>query len=82
MILLDPYIMILIGASLSDPYASGTALRKCVNVRVCLLACLWPYTINLRKYFLKIERPCALCMAMLGYCQSAALATVVETAQV
>ena len=36
-----PNVMIcIIGASLSEPYTSGTALRKCVNVHTCLLACL------------------------------------------
>ena len=27
------------GASLSEPHTSGTALRKCVNIRTFLLAC-------------------------------------------
>ena len=31
-----------IGASLSEPYTSWTALRKCV----CMLVGLWPYTVN------------------------------------
>ena len=31
----------LIGASLSKPHTSGTALRKCVNVRTCLLAAIY-----------------------------------------
>ena len=46
----------IIGASLSEPHTSGTSLRKCVNVRACLL----PYTVNFKcafKYFQKIERP-------------------------
>ena len=64
-----------VGASLSEPHTSGTALRKCV----CnLLVCLRPYTINYKcafKYFPKIE---CLHGTMLCYCQSAALATVVE----
>ena len=30
-----------IGASLSEPHTSGTALRKCVNVRACLLAAIY-----------------------------------------
>ena len=57
----------LIGASLSEPHTSGTALQKCVNVRMCLLACLWPYTVNFKcafKYFSKIESPCALSEGM------------------
>ena len=51
---------IIIGASLSEPHTSGTALRKCVNVRMYVLACLRPYTVNFKcafKYFPKIERP-------------------------
>ena len=28
-----------IGASLSEPHTSGTALWKCVNIHMCLLAC-------------------------------------------
>ena len=32
----------IIGASLSEPHTSGTALRKCVNVR----ACLRPYKVK------------------------------------
>ena len=50
----------IIGASLSEPHTSGTALRKCVNIRTCLFACLRPYTVNFKwafKYFPKIERP-------------------------
>ena len=34
----------IIGASLSEPHTSGTALRKCVNVR----ACLRPYAVNFK----------------------------------
>ena len=51
---------VMIGASLSEPHTSGTALRKCVNVRTYVLACLRPYTVNFKctfKYFLKNERP-------------------------
>ena len=51
--------MCMIGASLIEPHTSGTALRKCVNIR----ACLQPYTVNFKcafKYFLKIEHPRAL----------------------
>ena len=29
-----------IGASLSEPHTSGTALRKCVNIHTYVLACL------------------------------------------
>ena len=47
----------LVGASLSEPHTSGTALWKYVcNVLVCLR----PYTVNFNctfKYFPKIERP-------------------------
>ena len=45
-----------IGASLSEPNTSGTALHKCV----CICACLWPYIVNFKrafKYFSKILRP-------------------------
>ena len=35
----------LVGASLSEPHTSGTALRKCV----CIYACLRPYTV--KKFF-------------------------------
>ena len=35
----------IVGASLSEPHTSGTALQKCVYV--CLSVCLWPYTVNL-----------------------------------
>ena len=35
---------ILIGASLSEPHASKTALRQCV----CMLVCLRPYTVNFK----------------------------------
>ena len=48
-----------IGASLSEPHTSRTALHRCV----CIWPCLRPYTINFKcmfKYFLKIECPCAL----------------------
>ena len=37
---------IIIGASLSEPHTSGTALRMCVCIFACLLACLRPYTVN------------------------------------
>ena len=70
----------IIGASLSEPHTSGTALRKCVNVRMCLLACLWPYTVNFKrmfKYFPKI--PHALCAGLLP---EHSVDTVVEMAQV
>ena len=49
-----------IGASLSEPHTSGTALRKCVCY---VLVCLQPFTINFRcefKYFSKSEHPHAL----------------------
>ena len=53
----------IIGASLSEPHTGGTALRKCVNIRMYVLACLQPYTVNFIctfKYFQKIEHPHAL----------------------
>ena len=49
----------IIGASLSEPHTSGTALRRCV----CIQPCLRPYTVNFKcafKYFPKIEHPRAL----------------------
>ena len=52
-------ISYIIGASLSEPHTSGTALWKCANVH----ACLRPYTVKFKcafKYSPKIERPCAL----------------------
>ena len=44
----------IIGASLSKPHTSRTALRRCV----CIRPCLWSYTVNF-KYakITKIERP-------------------------
>ena len=75
---------VLVGASLSEPHTSRTALRGCV----CIRPCLQPHTVNFKctcKYFPKIEYPRALSMhgmTMLGNCQSAALATVAEAAQV
>ena len=55
-----------------------------------LFASLQPYTVNFKcafKYFLKIERPQPRAlhlvdMAVLGYCQSAAMATVAESTQI
>ena len=74
----------MVRVSLSELHTSRTALRKCVcNVLVCLQT----YIVNFKsvfKYFPKSERPCALkgrWRAMLGYCQSPALATLVEMAQ-
>ena len=52
---------------------------------VCVYDCLRPYTVNFNCAFKKIECPHAFSMhgmAMLGNCQSAALATVAEAAQV
>ena len=37
---------VIIGASLSEPHTSVTALRTCVCMFACLLACLQPYTVN------------------------------------
>ena len=51
-------ILRIIGASLSEPHTSGTALRSCVCVSI--YACLRPYAVNFKcafKYFLKVERP-------------------------
>ena len=79
----------IIVASLNEPHASETALRRCVCIRPTDRLCLRPYTVNFKcafKYFPKIERPrphaLACRMTLLGYCQSAALATVAETARV
>ena len=77
------YVTLLVGVSLSEPHTSGTALRKCVcNVLLCLRL----YTVNLKcsfKYF-ECPRPSS-CTAgtvvLLGYSQSAATATIAETAQ-
>ena len=66
-----------IGASLSEPNTSGTALHKCV----CICACLWPYIVNFKralKYFSKILRPHGRWRTMQGYCQSAASASQSE----
>ena len=57
-----------IGASLSEPHTSGTALRTCVCMSVCLQVCLRPYTVN-SKYLTKSS-----CIGE-GYSQSAALVT-------
>ena len=38
----------LIGASLSEPHTSVTALRTCVCMSVCLFVCLRPYTENFK----------------------------------
>ena len=56
----------LIGASLSEPHTSGTALRKCVTY---VLACLRPYTVNFKcafKYFPKLNILVDLVLADLG----------------
>ena len=37
-----------IGASMSEPHISVTALHTCVCMLVCLLACLRPYTVNFK----------------------------------
>ena len=42
---LVPFTLDLIGASLSEPHTSGTALQKCVH------ACLQPYTVNFKCVF-------------------------------
>ena len=40
----------LIGASLSKPHTSGTALQDtCVCLSVCLSAYVWPYTKNFNQ---------------------------------
>ena len=78
----------MIGTSLSEPHTSGSALQDaCVSL--FLFATIYrqlQMRINISQ---KFEHPCALCIvsldrrrAMLGYCQSAALANIVETAQV
>ena len=38
----------IIGASLSEPHTSGTALHTCVCVYVFLLTCWQPYTVNFK----------------------------------
>ena len=38
----------IIGASLSEPHTSVTALCTCVCMLACLLACLRPYTVNFK----------------------------------
>ena len=38
----------IIGASMSEPHISVTALRMCVCMLACLLACLRPYTVNFK----------------------------------
>ena len=45
-------LSVVIGASLSEPHTSGTAFRKCVNVR----ACLRPYTVNFKWAHSNISR--------------------------
>ena len=81
----------LIGASLSEPHTSVTALQ---DACVCLLAAIYrKFKLNeyedIRRYtYISNLHTCFKIQifdrrrAMLGYCQSAALATVAETAQV
>ena len=38
----------IIGASLSEPHTSGTALRRCVSIRPTDRPCLRPYTVNFK----------------------------------
>ena len=64
------YSYYLIGASLSEPYTSGTSLRRCV----CIQPTDRPYTVNFKcvfKYFSKIELPRSLawqCAGLLSEC--------------
>ena len=73
----------MIGASLSEPHTSGTALQ---DACVCLLAAIY------RKFYMRINISRKLNVLVhlasigegqirLGYCRSAASATVAETAQ-
>ena len=39
----------LVGASLSEPHTSVTALRTCVCMYVCMSVCLRPYTENFKR---------------------------------
>ena len=50
--------LLFIGASLSNPHTSATALQKCVCILTSLFACLQPYTINFKRsalYFRKLN---------------------------
>ena len=65
--------MHIIGASLSEPHTSGTALRKCVNM--CLLAAIYrKFLMSAFKYFTNIDLSCTK-QAHEGYCPSAASTT-------
>ena len=68
----------IIGASLSEPHTSGTALRKCVNIRTyvrpCLLAAIYrKFQMSTFKYFTKIDLMHEAC-----YKQAIALPTEVQ----
>ena len=72
------YLVYLIGASLSKPHTSGTALRKC-NVLVCLR----PYTVNFKCVFKYLNVLMHLVVGEGQCCATArALTTVVEMAQI
>ena len=45
--------LVIIGTSLSEPHTSVTALCMCV---VCMLACLWQYTVNFKWACLRISQ--------------------------
>ena len=46
---------LVIGASLSDPHTSVTALCTCVCMLACLLTCLLPYSVNFKSAHLKFN---------------------------
>ena len=46
----------LVGASLSEPHTSMTALCMCVCMLACLFVCLWPYTVNFKQACLNISQ--------------------------
>ena len=46
----------IIGASVSEPHTSVTALRTCICMLACLLVCLWPCTINFKWAYLNISQ--------------------------
>ena len=52
----------IIGASLSKPHTSGTALQKCVcNLRTYVLVCLQPLTGNLNRIDRKVTHVFQIC---------------------
>ena len=49
------HIVVFIGASLSEPHTSGTALRRCVSIRPTDRPCLRLYTVNFINIFRKLN---------------------------